>query len=161
MIQPGNYRARATGYQFGFAETGTEQVAVTFEIVEEGEHRGQSITWFGFFTPSSSERTVEALRTCGWQGDDLSDLAGIDRNEVALVIEHEEYNGKIVVRVRWINRVGTGRVDLKRKMTDAQRIVLAKRLKGLVLATKPHDLGGATPATKKNGYPSDWDGQGL
>jgi len=36
MITRGNYKARAIDHQFGYAETGKEQVAVTFEITEEG-----------------------------------------------------------------------------------------------------------------------------
>src|SRR5579872_2986178 len=137
MIPAGNYKARVVEHQFGYAETGTEQVALTFEIVEAGDFEGQTITWFGFFTEATAERTVEALRTCGWEGDDLSNLAGVDRNEVVLVVAHEQYNGKQVARVKWINRLGAGRIELKRPMSEAQKLVLSKRLKGLVLATKP------------------------
>ena len=159
MIHAGNYKARAVEYQFGLAETGTEQVAVTFEITEEGEFHGHTIVWFGFFTEATAERTVQALRTCGWDGDDLSDLRGLDRNEVVLVIEHDEYNGKVQVRVKWVNRSGAGRIELKRKMTDAQRIALGRRLKGLVLATKPK--GADTVPSTERGSPPSWDNQGL
>ena len=159
MIHAGNYKARAVEYQFGLAETGTEQVAVTFEITEEGEFHGHTIVWFGFFTEATAERTVQALRTCGWDGDDLSDLRGLDRNEVVLVIEHDEYNGKVQARVKWVNRSGAGRIELKRKMTDAQRIALGRRLKGLVLATKPKGAD-AVPSTER-GSPPSWDNQGL
>lgn len=158
MIHAGNYKARAIDHQFGLAGTDTEQVAVTFEITEEGEFHGHTIAWFGFFTEATAERTVQALRTCGWDGDDLSDLRGLDRNEVVLVIEHDEYNGKVQARVKWINRAGAGRIELKRKMTDAQKVTLARRLKGLVLATKPRD---AVPSAERGGYPPSWDNQGL
>lgn len=165
MIQAGSYRARAVDYQFGFAETGTEQVAVTFEIVEEGEYQGSTITWFGFFTDATAERTIEALRTCGWQGDNLGDLTGIDRNEVSLVIVHEPYNGKQIARVKWVNRPGTGRVELKRKMDAVQKAALARRLRALVVASKeraPRDAKPQAPRTGGGaGYPGDWDAGGL
>jgi len=74
MIPKGTYRARATEAEFGFTNTGTEQVAVLFEVVEDGEFQGERITWFGFFTDATSERTIQALRVCGWAGDDLGDL---------------------------------------------------------------------------------------
>ncbi len=167
MIDRGNYRARAVDSQFGYAETGTEQVAVTFEITEEGEFRGHTIAWFGFFTDGTQERTMQALRACGWEGDDLSNLIGLDRNEIVLVIEHDEYGGKVQARVKWVNRLGAGRIELKRKMTDAQKTALARRLKGLAIATKPKSSltapAGAesAPRTERGGYPPNWDGQGL
>jgi hypothetical protein len=167
MIDRGNYRARAIDHQFGFAEKGTEQIVVTFEITEEGDFRGHTIAWFGFFTEATSERTVQALRTCGWEGDELSELVGLDRNEVVLVIDHEEYNGKTQARVKWVNRLGSGRIELKKKMTDAQRGVLAKRLKGLVVATKakaeptPQSKPQSAPPKPRREYPADWDGQGM
>jgi len=103
---------------------------------------------------------VQALRTCGWDGDDLSNLAGLDRNEVVLVIEEEKYGGKVQARVKWINRLGAGRIELKRKMDDGQKAALARRLKGLTLATKPKSSTDTAPKTER-GYPPNWDSQGL
>jgi len=178
MLPKGTYRARAIAAEFGFTQNGTEQVAVTFEVNEESEFNGDQITWFGFFTDATSERTVQALRACGWEGDDLENLAGFDANEVELVVGHEQYQGKTVAKVQWVNKPGN-RVVLKHKMTDAQRAELSARMKGLVIATnakgasappapgakapagKPSGrTGGATPPPGK-GYPKDWDAKGL
>jgi len=169
MLPKGTYKARATEAEFGFTNTGTEQVAVTFEVVEDGEFQGERIAWFGFFTEATAERTIQALRVCGWTGDDLSDLSGFDANEVELVVEHEEYQGKTTAKVKWVNKVGN-RVVLKHKMSDAQRTELAKRMKGLAVSTRKHPAAGAAPTTTKpptksqsngKGYPEDWDTQGL
>jgi hypothetical protein len=136
MIAPGRYRARAADWDLGLAETGTEQVAVCFEIVEEGEFLGQRVTWFGFFTEGTQERTIKALQTCGWSGDDLANLVGLNQSEVELVIEHEQYQGQRRARVKWVNRVGAGGVVMKNLMNDANRKALAERMKGLVITMR-------------------------
>ena len=169
MLPKGTYKARATEAEFGFTNTGTEQVAVVFEVVEDGEFQGERIAWFGFFTEATAERTIQALRVCGWTGDDLGDLSGFDANEVELVVEHEEYQGKTTAKVKWVNKIGN-RVVLKHKMTDAQRAELAKRMKGLAISTRKPAAASPAPAQNKpatkstangKGYPEDWDTQGL
>jgi hypothetical protein len=129
MIDRGSYRARATAYKLVLCDTGIDQVVVTFAIREPGEFRGQAIDWVGSFASASEERTLRALRTCGWDGTDRWDLDGFDRNEVALVIEHEECGGVAQACVRWVNRLGAARVEMTRKMTDTQKAVFAARLK--------------------------------
>jgi len=171
MLASGRYRARAIDSQLGYAETGTEQVAVTFEILEEGDSQGHSITWFGFLTPAASENTIKSLLVCGWSGADLSDLSGIGKNDVELVVEHEVYNGARRARVKWINRPGSGAFVMKHQMTDAQKKGLGQKMKGLVAtlrkeegAGRPREQSrapGSGPAPADGGYPDDWDGQGC
>lgn len=98
------YRARAKEWSLGYASTGTPQVAVYFEFLDEGV--GGGITWFGFLSEKALESTVRGLRNCGWEGDELADLTGLDKNEVELVVEMEEYNGQTRPKVRWVNRAG-------------------------------------------------------
>src|ERR1043165_6427356 len=95
MIEPGNYRARATAAELGFTSKGSEQIAVSFELLD---HPGQFVTWYGGFSTEKKgdakmtqcERTFESLRFCGWDKDDLTNLDGIDTNEVSLTIANEE-----------------------------------------------------------------------
>lgn len=143
MIADGVYRARAIQAALGQASTGSTQVAVEFDILTEGME-GQHITWFGYFTDATFERTVEALRTCGWQGDDLSDLAGVDANEVDIVVEQEEYNGKVSAKVKWINKPGG--MALKAPMSTDQAKQFASEMKGRILSLRKG--GGAKPAAK-------------
>src|SRR4051794_18119735 len=106
MLKAGTYRARGVESDLGIAQTGKEQVFVKFAITS-GPEEGQHVTWFGYFnTPENAKRTIESLRTCGWTGTDITELTGIDANEVELVVEHEEYNGKTRAKVRWINEIG-------------------------------------------------------
>jgi len=140
-MKTGYHKARALFGALGFTSKGTEQVAVEFEITE-GDCKGEHITWFGFFTDQTTDRTIESLRNCGWQGDDLSDLSGLGDLEVSLDVGEEEYEGKTHLRVKWVNAPRTG-VTLKQAMTDAEAKAFAQRLKGAVIAQR--SKSGAAP----------------
>jgi hypothetical protein len=170
MLAPGRYLSRAIDSQLGYAETGTEQVAVTFEITEEGDFQGQTITWFGYLTPAASENTIKSLLVCGWSGADVSDLSGMDRNEVEIVVEHEVYNDVKRARVKWINRPGAGAFVMKRPMTEAQKRSIAQKTKSIVTALRRHEPRGpsqqpartsalARPPSGRE-YPENWDDHG-
>jgi hypothetical protein len=91
--------------QFGYSKNkGTPQVAVCLEILR-GPEAGQRITWMGYFTDNTEERTLKSLRICGFEGADLDKFAEQrPTNEVVIVVEHEEdQNGKLRAKVAWIN----------------------------------------------------------
>jgi hypothetical protein len=129
-IENGTYRARAVFGQLGETSTGKEQVAVEFELLDlEGQPR---ITWFGYFTEKTEQRTIEALRRCGWMGLDLTDLRGLDSNEVSIVVEAEEYNGTWTPRVKWVN--APGGMALKAPLMGAKASAFAARMKAKIAA---------------------------
>lgn len=108
-IQAGKYRARAWSVDKGRTETkDTPYIEVQFRLTD-GPFAGENIEWRGYLSDGAKQRTVESLFYCGcWtspgQTDgDLFDLEGIDKNEVELVVEPEEYNGKTYMRVKWVN----------------------------------------------------------
>ena len=150
----GTFRARAVqgSATLGFTSGGKEQVGVQFQILE-GEDTGKHITWYGFFTDKSTERTIESLRHMGWQGDDLSDLSTVgdrDAPDVLLVIEDEldDRDGTMRSRVRWVNRMGSG-VAIKDKMDDAQARAFAARMKGAAVASRQKSAT-QRPATNRS-----------
>lgn len=151
MIKPGTYKARATEGALGLTKGGKEQAAIAFAIID-GDHAGESVTWFGYFTEATADRTIEALRHCGWAGDDLSDLSGILDNEVQIVIEHEDYEGKTQVRVKWVNKSGSGGLALKERLEGGAAKAFAQRMKGAVLAQRMKG-GGATSAPRTQQRP--------
>src|SRR5579862_677136 len=108
MLSPGYYRARAIEWALGKTDKGNRQVAVRFQTFDDEDRPGEAITWYGYFTEKTAERTLESLQHCGWTGDDITDLSGIERNEVQLVVENEEYEGKVHARVAWVNLPGGG-----------------------------------------------------
>lgn len=152
MISAGIHRAQCRSVQFGTAKTGTEQTAVEFMVVgEDDQDAGQTITWFGFFTDKTLARTVEAFRHMGWQGDDLAELPvlaeqGKLAEEVEIVVDYEEYEGKQQAKVKWVNRPGGGRVTLERPMDETGLRAFSARMKASVRAA-----GGPRPAQGNGG----------
>lgn len=141
------YRAKATLWDLGETSTGKEQVAVEFVIFTEGADIDR-ITWFGYFTEDTMERTIESLRIMGWTGNDLSELNGLDANEVDLVIEDETYEGKSRPKVRWVNRVGG--LALKAPLSGDKRKAFAASMKDRI---KAFDATGGAPKPKPASRP--------
>lgn len=139
MLENGKYRGRATNWALGTTSTGKEQVAVAFSLLDD-HVTGQSITWYGYFTDGTFDRTIGSLRHCGWEGDDLTDLQGLDANEVELVVEQEEYNGQWAAKVKWVNRFGAA---VKSQMAPDTAKAFASRMKGRIVALR--QSGGARP----------------
>jgi hypothetical protein len=151
-IVAGKFLAKCTGekdVQFGYTKNNHEQIALEFELLNEG-YEGQRVQWFGTFANEKSiEIAVKALRACGWQGDNLTDLSGIDQNEVELDIGYEEYLGKRHLRVRWVNRPGSGRVVLKEVMGEHEKKAMAQRLRGAIMALREPGSAAQRPAQSR------------
>lgn len=135
MLSKGNYKARAIGGEFGQAKSGTDQVVVVFEVTE-GPDRGSRISWYGFFTEKAQARTIESLQHCGctFPGDTVTDLTGLDLNEVELVVDVETYEGKERSKVQWVNKLGGP--NLKNQMGAAEKASFADRMRGLVASKR-------------------------
>lgn len=157
--QAGLYNMRAVDAELGFTQ-GTEsepakpQVAVLLEFVD-GPYRGTSITWYGFFTEKTRQSTLRALRTLGWQGDDVSDLSTV-RGEAPCTVQVEaDLTGVPRPRIRFI---GGGVIAMKNTMTDEQKKAFAASMKAFaagVTASTPTEntnaappSGGAAPSGK-------------
>jgi hypothetical protein len=119
----GRYLARAVDGAWGRTGTGIEQVAVLFKLETD-----RQLTWYGYLTDKTSERTMNSLITCGVT--DLETLAGLDTNEVELVIEHDTYNGKTTAKVLWVNALGSGGVHLKDKIEGSEKAGMLAKHKG-------------------------------
>lgn len=124
------FKARGIQAALGKTSNGNPQVAVELEITE-GERQGDTLTWYGYFTDKTEERTIQSLRLLGWEGDDLSSLIGIDQNEVTIVVEEEEYDGQVREKVKWINGGG---LAMKETMDDGAAKAFAAKMRGKVLA---------------------------
>jgi hypothetical protein len=111
MITEGKHPARALGYEFGITpNTGTRYIRISFEVTS-GEHAGQSVTWNGWLTEKTLERTLDSLECTGWDGASISNPVGIGSADCVIDVEHEESNdGKRFARVKWVNRPGAGKL---------------------------------------------------
>lgn len=119
----GRFRARAIEGAWGYTQNGNEQVAVLFKL-----ETGRNLTWYGYMSEKTHERTMNALITCGVT--DLETLEGLADNEVDLVVEHEEYNGKTTARVQWVNALGSGGVAIKDKVEGSEKAAMLAKHKG-------------------------------
>ena len=135
VVANGTYKARAIDGVLCKTSTGKEQVAIRFQLLAEG-YGGIEVTWFGFFTPKTERRTLDALDYMGWDGEDISELAGIGQNEVEIVIENEVYQDKKNSKVRWVNRVGGGGLGGFEALPPNEAQSFAQRLRGATLAAK-------------------------
>jgi hypothetical protein len=105
-IEKGNHEARPVGYQFGKSKNkGTEQVSVTFQFVG-GPNDGKRMTWNGWLTEKTVERTLEALEHCGWDGMNVKELKGFGTKSVELVIDEEAgTDGEMYPVIKWVNKL--------------------------------------------------------
>ena len=153
------YLARACGAaQFEESSNGNMQIAIPFEIVEEGEHYGETITWFATMhdTPdkknkTGKDRVVESLVYMGFQSDDMTALMEISDDDarallpetVELVVEPDEYEGATRLKVRWVNRPGAGRAGFKQPLSKEGMRAFAAQMRGALKNAR----GGSRPAS--------------
>jgi hypothetical protein len=142
MIPEGNYKAKKVGGAFGYSKNDKEQAAILFELLDAGEYTGSQMTWHGYFTDRTEERTLKTLRGLG-VSDDFSNIGEASDVECSLKIKHEEYEGKVSAKIAFVN-FGGG-LALARPMTDDQRKAFAAKM-----ASKMRAVGEpqAAPATK-------------
>lgn len=146
-MQAGKYKARAIAVALGVTSTGKEQIVVSFQVADTAE----TISWYGYFSERTWERTVESLRVCGWTGDDLTDfdggnLAGIDTHDVEIVVEEEaDMDGIPRARVRWVNMLRGSGISVKQPLAGSELKSFAAQMRGKIISldkAKP----GAKPA---------------
>lgn len=148
MIEAGKYRARAVNSALGLSGNGSEQIGILWRVTE-GTESDTCVQWRGYFTESTTARTIESLRYAGWTGNDLSafieadeiELQSLLPDEVEIVVEAKEGidefgkpNGKFYPEVRWVNRLGSGTVSMKNKMDSNSARAFAERMRGACCA---------------------------
>ncbi len=151
MGMQGTHRARAKQWVLNEIN-GKHRLTISFELTD-GPHKGQSIVWDGYFTDATWQRTFDSMRHCGWEGTDVGDLSGLDKNEVELVIEQETYEGKLRDKVKWVNRLGG--VGTRNALTGEALRSLADSMRSRATAHK-QDYG-KPRAQRDNGPPEYTD----
>jgi len=137
ITEPGKYLARCidnpSQIRWGRAKSGAEQIALSFAFLENGKPGSSTIEWVGGFgSDQAAEITIKALRACGWSGDDLLDLSGINDCDVELDIAWDEYQGERRLRIKWVNRPGSGRLTFRDALDERSKKALAARMRGMI-----------------------------
>lgn len=84
--------------------------------------------------------SLDRLRALGWEGDDIRNLDGIDKNDVDVEVQYETFEDKRRMRVQIVTRTT---FDLKYKMNDKQTEGFAADVKKLIqTGTVPERLRG-------------------
>ncbi len=132
----GKHRARAVEAKVGKASTGTPQIAILFAVKtpDGAQETGEEITGYLYLSDGAFQRTIEALRHCGWQGDDLSDLSSVGSQDCEIEVAEETYNGSASLKVKWVNALGRGGVFLKEEMGPQELKAFAAQMRGKVRA---------------------------
>lgn len=148
LIEAGNYRAKAISWAFGETSTRKPQIGVVFDVTVNDDEPGVKLTWYGFLhDEKSAKRTMYSMRACGWDGTgDVTDAQGLDKNEVEVVVEDNEYNGTVSSRIAWVNAIGPA----VKTMGDDAKAQLNKRL---AQWQKPTVSGGSQRATAPKAPP--------
>ena len=149
MIPAGTYEAQAISDAVfsKSSKKGTEQVVVTLAVITaEG---GGSIDWISYLSEAAIGRTTEALIAMGY---DFANNASVRTNKVSIVVEHEEYEGQLRARVKWVNSLDTAaRYNV---MTGTEESLVKARLKAAALSLKAKQ-GPRVAKTADAGTPFD------
>lgn len=122
-------------------------------VLEEspsGEKMGGHFEWAAYLTLVKTngvvlDKQIETLKKAlGWDGDPqtLVGVGNFENQEVSIVMEEEEYDGRMRFRIAWINPISSGGgVEVN---VDNRATALAKLTKALGIVRKPNTLPGVT-----------------
>lgn len=118
LIQAGRHRATCFEFEFPEPASGKSQgIALGFRLSDGDVDQGRIITAWKYFSDGALPYTLEALRACGWRGDNPAEITIADlASEVELVVQHEEYEGKWRAKVSFINPLGGGMVKAEKRL---------------------------------------------
>jgi len=117
------------------------QACLCFEILS-GPYAGQQLSAWLYFGEKSYQRSLDALRACGFSGDDIDKFSNQrPENEVSIVVEHEvDDKGKTRAKVKWVNKPGTGNGFVFKERLPANDLrSFSARLKGKLKATPAYE----------------------
>lgn len=128
-------RAVVMEASIGETKNGGEQIVLVFGL-EEGPNMGNPITAYRSLSDRAAPYTAKDMQTLGWQpGDDVSKALGA---QCRLTIVHEEYEGKVSAKVKWINPVNFAKPAAADKAASAMaRLAAAAKANAATLPPEP------------------------
>jgi len=144
-IAAGKYTARAVGeVVLGKSKTKDTPFIEFYFEVRGGECSGERVRWTSYFTEKTSERTIQSMQLCGWDGDDLAvfsdgKLHGLNKKDVSIVVELESYKNekgedRTTPKVAWVNRIGF--LNTEARMTEDAASSFAAKMNDLIHLAK-------------------------
>ncbi len=155
LYPEGTVPAKCVEWALTETTAGAPQVFLKFKALDGTEPPA----YFGSFSEKALPHTLKALRACGWTGVDPMEIdnphAGLDANEVSLVIGHETYEGVTRAKVKWVNTPG----QALKPLDPAKKATFAQALKAQILALEQGQPKAAAkkPSGPPPGHPADAD----
>lgn len=149
-IEPGIYlgRAIAGSEQYGSTSNGNDQIVININLLDLGE----TVSTFLVFSDKAAPWSMKRLRALGWTGSDLTNLEGIDSQDVDVEVKYEEYQGEMKMKVQI---VAGGTVTLENQFDDKGKKAFAAKFASLAKSTTPAKA--AKPASRSDATPSSAD----
>jgi hypothetical protein len=104
------------GVQYSESEKGTLEIILDCLIEVDGSQIPAQT--FLYFNEKTYPFSVERLRAAGWEGDDLSNLAGIGKNKIKFQKSSETFEGKLKHKIQIAS--GGGRFETKKPVDPKQ-----------------------------------------
>ncbi len=138
-MKTGIFRGKAVleSVQYGDTSNGHPQIAINMRMRVDDKGEMQDATTFLIFSQESAPYSFERLRRLGWEGSDLTNLKGIDKNEVDVRVWQDTYDGKPQIKCE----IGTGGTVTLSKPTSKE----AFAAKVAAITGAPVGGGGAQP----------------
>jgi hypothetical protein len=105
-LTEGVFKAKPVSAILRKTSTGKDSCEIVLAFYDGSELSHVERSAWVYFSPVAFDRAIETLRTCGWTGDDLSDMSMISVDtspDVEAVLGEEEYEGKVRLKVKFIN----------------------------------------------------------
>ncbi len=161
LIQAGRHRATCFEFEFPEPNPGKAQgIALGFRFSEGDADQGRTITAWKYFTDGALKYTLDALRACGWRGDNPAEITMEDLGaEVELVVQHEPYGGSnekylgsMQAKVAFINPLGGGMVKAEKRLEGASLKSFGAAMKAKIRAVEGAPR--PAPAARPPGVPT-------
>ena len=131
---PGKYTAKvkAPGNGWlGTTKTGTDFIRLPLLIEDDGDQNGREIVWQGWLSEKGAARTAKTLDEAFGREWDISTLGAGTAPWVGklcrVTIEAEEgEDGKVRLKVKWLNPIGSAPLPADRLATLNERILAAR-----------------------------------
>src|ERR1017187_5857158 len=114
-IKAGVYKGRVvkqpdgTWAQFGESKNGNPEMIVDIDLKLDDAGNTRRVSTPLYFSAEAAQYSFDRLKACGWVGPDVSDLTGVDTNEIDVEVRHEPYEGEMKTKVQIMS--GGGRFN--------------------------------------------------
>lgn len=160
MLEQGRYNAKMTDAAWMESRNGNVYMLARFTVTQGGR-TGYTVTKQLHFTDAALERTLDDLRTCGYEGADPLEISGEMTTahcpaEVSIVVEHEDYNddkgeAKRSAKVKWINSLERVNKPLETTVSTGTMHRFGTDLKARIAGLNAKAKASGTGGVKVNG----------